>query len=319
MLVGSWAFPYESVLVAPIVSTNKERFGTLYLLRKVNYAFDSITLSIVGSFTLQAAITIQNFRLLSALVENQRFQNELQIAREIQQKLFPSLAATKAYQDFEIFAHSESAKEVGGDYYDFYKIGEKKYAAIIADVSGNGISAAFYMAQMKGIFQCLAPLNLNPDKFMLYANAALSNCLEKTSFITATYYYIDTQYQQIYLSRAGHCPSLLFEQHTQDARFLKNKGLGLGIVRNERFKDFVEVDSIKYQAGDLLTLYTDGIVEAKNETTGEQFGYERLLAHIVAHAHEPLEIIYQALIEGISTFTQSEIIDDDFTLILIRF
>ncbi len=315
---SSWPIPYDSVLVTPLVSANREQFGVLFLLRKVNNAFDQVAISMINNFALQAGIAIQNFRLLSALVENQRFQNELYIARNIQQKLFPSIPNSHYYEDFEVFAHSESANEVGGDYYDFYKIGEQKYAVIIADVSGNGVSAAFYMAQMKGIFQCLVPLNLNPDKFMIYANAALSNCLEKSSFITATYYYIDTQYRHIYLARAGHCPTLYFNKQHHSVKYLENKGLGLGILRNEKFKDFVEVDMIKYEPGDLLALYTDGIVEAKTPE-GKQFGYNRLQQFMEQHAEMPLDEMYQELIKHIFQFTQTETIDDDFTVIFIRF
>lgn len=319
-LSSSWPFPFDSVLAVPLLSSNKEQLGSLFLLKKVTNGFDSVTVSMINSFVLQAGIAIQNFRLLSALVENQRFQNELQIAHEIQQKLFPVIPNSQHYQDFEIFAHSESATEVGGDYYDVYNISEKKYALIIADVSGKGVSAAFYMAQMKGIFQCLVPLNLNPDKFMIYANAALSNCLEKSSFITATYYYIDTEFKHIYLSRAGHCPTLYYDHQKNDVSFLENSGLGLGIIRSEKFKDYVGIDMIKYKEGDLIALYTDGIIEVKNEILGEQFGYERLKDFLKKKVSLPLDIMYQELLKTIAEFVGEETkIDDDFTVIFIRF
>ncbi len=319
LLGSAWPFPFDSLLAAPLLSGNKEHLGTLFLLRKVANGFDAVTVSMVNSFVLQAGIAIQNFRLLSALVENQRFENELQIAHDIQQKLFPSIPNSYHYQDFEIFAHSESATEVGGDYYDVYKIADHKYAVIIADVSGSGISAAFYMAQMKGIFQCLVPLNLNPDKFMVYANAALSNCLEKSSFITATYYYIDTQFQHIYLSRAGHCPTLYYNHQTGETNYLENKGLGLGIIRSKKFENYVGIDMIKYKKGDLIALYTDGIIEAKSKATGELFGYERLQGFIKKHSHLPLSEMYQELITEIFAFVGTDTINDDFTVIFIRF
>src|SRR5690606_6033987 len=108
-------------------------------------------------------------------------------------------------------------------------------AFVMGDVSGNGTSAAFNMAQMKGVFQSLVQMDVKADEFMIYANNALSRCLEKNSFITLTMFIIDTREKKFQCARAGHCPSLYFSIKDQNAFYLNNKGLGLGIIRNNQY------------------------------------------------------------------------------------
>ncbi|MEN7547495.1 SpoIIE family protein phosphatase [Rapidithrix thailandica] len=307
---------FRSVLAAPMI-TDRKLIGHLILLKNQQSGFSHKAMSTINTFMAQASITIHNFKLLNQLVDNQRLQNELQIAKGVQNRLLPE--GTLSNGHFEIFAKSQPATEVGGDYYDFFKISEKKYAVIIADVAGKGISAAFNMAQMKGIFQTLVRMNLNPDQFLVYANAALSNCLERTAFITASYYYIDAEYHKVYFSRAGHCPTLYYSKATDTVKFFENKGLGLGIIRNDSYANYVEYDIFEYREGDIMLLYTDGLIESKNKVTGEQFGFDRLKVFLEAHHHLPLEEIYQTLLAQAYQFSGETYIDDDYTLLLIKF
>ena len=152
--------------------------------------------------------------------------------------------------------------EVGGDYYDVYHMDEKRTSLIIGDVSGKGTSAAFHMAQMKGVFQSLVQLDLDPKEFLVHANNALSRCLESTSFITVSFFVIDANEKKVNFARAGHCPSLYYRAETGKTEYFKNRGLGLGILRNFNFHKYVQVNEFSYQAGDVLVLYTDGITEA---------------------------------------------------------
>src|SRR6185369_1664930 len=137
-----------------------------------------------------------------------RYKEELKIAKTVQQSLLP----TKLEQDkdFEISAFSASADEVGGDYYDTLRINDHLVALIIADVSGKGTTAAFHMSQMKGIFHSLAQNCIEPDEFMVKANRALVYCLERGSFISASFFLVNTQNKKVRYARAGHCPVLYY-------------------------------------------------------------------------------------------------------------
>ena len=121
-----------------------------------------------------------------------------------------------------------AADEVGGDYYDILEYKKNHFGLIIGDVSGKGTSAAFQMAQMKGIFHSLAHQGVTPEEFNKKANIALSQCLDKTSFITATYFDINTEKNILHFSRAGHCPSLFYCKTADSVDYLKCDGMGLG-------------------------------------------------------------------------------------------
>jgi sigma-B regulation protein RsbU (phosphoserine phosphatase) len=306
---------FASALVMPLVVQNKE-VGVLTILKDVSDGFNKEMFDIISSFANQACISLENFELLSEALENERYREELKIASRVQKSLLPSKLICN--DKLEMFAFYTSADEVGGDYYDYYQIDEDHVAVIIGDVSGKGTSAAFHMAQMKGIFHSLVQLNFDPKTFLIKANHALAYCLEKTSFITAAFYNIDTSRQLIQLSRAGHCPALFYESSSKSTNYFQNKGLGLGIVRNDSFQDYMEMQEVSYKPNDMLILYTDGIVEAKN-TTGEEFGYERLAELIEQNAGYSPKIIKEKVIETLFQFTSSEGLDDDYTLLIIRF
>ncbi|MGF1533106.1 MAG: PP2C family protein-serine/threonine phosphatase [Bernardetiaceae bacterium] len=306
---------YESLLALPLVA-NRRNLGRLVLLKEVDKAFDNVMVNSLNAFVTQASLAIYNFRLIADAVATQRYQEELNIAHRVQESLLPkSLPANEA---FEMLVSTHSANEVGGDYYDFYQINEHKYALIIADVSGHGTSAAFNMAQMKGVFHSLVRLDLSPDLFFTYTNDALSGCLERNSFVTATYFIIDTQKGKIYTSRAGHCPTLYYTSQTRKATFLEDKGLGLGILRNSKYVKHIRVSVIDYQPGDLLVLYTDGIVEARDPETHAEYGFDRLRDFVGLHYDTPLEQMASRLITAVRKFSAHQI-DDDYTILFVRF
>jgi serine phosphatase RsbU (regulator of sigma subunit) len=271
----------------------------------------------VNTFSAQAGIAIQNFRLISQVVENERYKNELEIAKSVQERLLPEKLQVNG--KFEFFAKSKPATEVGGDYYDLHQLNEDEYVVIIADVAGKGISAAFNMAQMKGIFQGLVRLNLSPDDFLVSANAALSDCLEKSAFITASYYHINTLKKKIRYARAGHCPTLFYRQDLQKVTYLETDGLGLGIIRNDTYKNYVSVNEVTYQENDIMMLYTDGIVEAQDAENKEIYGFDRLHTYLENHYTNSLEEIGTTLINQLLEYTRTGNINDDFTILLIKF
>ncbi|TAD99498.1 MAG: serine/threonine-protein phosphatase [Bacteroidetes bacterium] len=308
---------FNSVLAVPLLSYKQELLGILVLLKKLNNAFDNVMINLVNSYSAQASITLDNFRLVSEVVENERSKAEMLTAKKVQIRLLPHLAI--AHEKIEILASSFSPDEVGGDYYDCFQISESKYAVIIADVSGKGTSAAFYMAQMKGIFHSLVQLDLTPDEFLKYANSALCRCLEKSYFVTALYLLIDTQTQKMYYSRAGHCPLLFFNSQTKTAEYLESKGMGLGIIKSEKFEKYIDIRTFNYQAGDQILLFTDGIVEAKDkEDPTKEYGYLKLKTFFEDQIQLSLADFSDALVADIQDFAGTKTLDDDYTLLILK-
>lgn len=306
---------FRSILQFP-VTVKGEKIGVLALLKEVNDGFNKEMIDIIDTFVNQASISVENFRLLNEAITNERYKEELKIANRVQNKLLPEkLEPCLAY---DIHAFTQAADEVGGDYYDVYQLDEERTALIIGDVSGKGTSAAFHMAQMKGVFQSLVQLDLDPKEFLVHANNALSRCLESTSFITVSFFVIDSKTRKVNFARAGHCPSLYYCARTGETEYFKNRGLGLGILRNFNFHKYVQVNEFKYQAGDVLVLYTDGITEACNDEK-EQFGFERLQSALTKHADQSPDAIQQGIINDLYDFCGKESLNDDYTLLIVKF
>jgi phosphoserine phosphatase RsbU/P len=306
---------FRSILAFPIY-VKGENIGTLALLKELAEGFNREMTKIVSTFANQAGISIENFRLMEEALQNERYKEELKIAKTVQKSLLPEVLEQD--NDFEIAAFSESADEVGGDYYDTLRINDNQVSLIIADVSGKGTTAAFHMSQMKGIFHSLAQHCIEPDEFMRRANQALIYCLERGSFISATFFVVNTETKKIHYSRAGHCPVLYYHAATEKAEYFRDKGIALGMVRNKSYGSFIQPNEFNYRSGDIMVLYTDGITEAKNDK-GEEFGYERL-AEVLKEVRTlaPKEI-QQHLITKLYEFSGTKNINDDYTTMIVKF
>ena len=306
---------YKSIIGLPILVKGTQ-VGYIVLLNEVSEAFNREMVSIVTTFVNQASVSLENLFLIKESLENERYKEQLKIAKTVQKSLLPTSLINNDHLTMEAF--SMAADEVGGDYYDILEYQKNKFGLIIGDVSGKGTSAAFQMAQMKGIFHSLARQGVTPEEFNKKANLALSQCLNKSSFITATYFDIDTDSNTLKFSRAGHCPALMYCTESDNVEYLQSDGMGLGILRNSSYDNYVHGNTVKYREGDILVLYTDGITEAKNPD-GEQFGNDRLKSSFETHCSKSPNQIKEGITNDLSDFTGKIDIDDDYTLVIIRF
>lgn len=306
---------FKSIIALPIMVQNKQ-VGFIVLLNEVSEAFNREMVNIITTFVNQASVSLENLSLIQESIENERYKEQLKIAKNVQKSLLPKDLVNNDH--LTVAAYSMAADEVGGDYYDILEYRENRFGLIIGDVSGKGTSAAFQMAQMKGIFHSLANQGISPADFNKKANIALSHCLERSSFITSTYFDINTEENILTFSRAGHCPSLFYCKNKNSVDYLKCDGMGLGMVRNSSYEDYVHSNTVSYHAGDTLLLYTDGITEAKNQQ-GEQFGSDRLKESFTAHASKAPDQVKEGIKNDLSQFIGEMIIDDDYTLVVVQF
>ncbi|MBB6462922.1 PP2C family protein-serine/threonine phosphatase [Flammeovirga kamogawensis] len=307
---------YRSILATPII-VDQSVSGSLILVKNLQNSIDSVMQSTVGTYVAQAGIALFNLDLLSNAVKNEVYKNSMQIAKQTQEALMPK--SLEINENIEVYVTWEPAIVVGGDYYDMHRINDQEVSFIIADVSGKGPKAAFNMAQMKGIYHSLAREDgIKPDEFFTRANAALTGCIQRDTFITATYLHVNTEEKKVDYARAGHCPTLYYSVEKEEATFLDNRGLGLGIVRNNSYKKFIHNHEIQYKEGDLLVLYTDGITEARSKNKVDEYGYD-MMKEILEQNHElPLKEIANKILVDIYDFMGKKAMDDDFTLLLIR-
>ena len=305
---------FESLLAIPL-STRTEVLAVLFASRDVVHAFEREDVEAIGVFASQATLVLENARLLEAKIERERLANELAIARDVQQRLLPQ--SMPELPNLNLAASSVAAREVGGDYFDILELDEGELAFIVADVSGKGTSAAFYMAEMQGIFQAVARIESAPDIFLGYTNRALGESLEKNIFVTAVYGILNCHSGSVSLARAGHTPAIRVDA-SGNAKLLHSEGLGIGLDRGELFGDVLEVEHLTLNPDDLLVLYTDGVVESRNHE-GEEFGYDRLLQTVQAARNEDAQGVHDAIRQTVDEFVgTNEPYGDDLTLMIIE-
>jgi phosphoserine phosphatase RsbU/P len=308
-----------SLLVLP-VRAHEEDLGALFATRTVSDGFEADDVAALQTFAAQAALALTNADLFAERIERERLERELSIAREVQQRLLPQQLPCSP--SVACAALSLPALEVAGDYYDVVDLGAGSFGVIVADVSGKGTSAAFYMAELKGIFQSVSRLTRSPKEMLVRANEALAGSLGRTAFISAVYAVVDEQAQTLTLARAGHCPVAL-ARASGEVRLLRSGGLGLGLDRSDLFARTLEEKTLRLEPGDTLVLYTDGLVEARG-TSGEEYGYERLEAALGRHHREGPEALRDALLRDLRRFTgrtatpEEESWEDDLTLVVVK-
>lgn len=303
---------YSYITLAPI-KTHGEIKGYIVAARKDEVIYDDEEKKLLDTFSDYASIAFDNSRLLLESIEKERLEKELDVAREIQRKILP--AKTPNFENLDISAVFIPAFEVGGDYYDFFNLSNDNFGFVIADVSGKGISAAFIMAEIKGIFESLSQIMTSPKEILINVNKILERTLERKSFVSATYGIINFNTKTIKFARAGHCPFLLIRNGK--AERLKPSGVGLGLNYTNKFENNLEEMEIKLEENDIFVLYTDGITEAKDISLTD-FGEERFEEILIKKANENVDSIANEVIQEISQYSKNNSQHDDITLVIFK-
>jgi phosphoserine phosphatase RsbU/P len=302
----------SSLLMAPLVSHGK-LIGVLYATKSVESAFDQDDIDVMTTFADNVSIAIENSQLIARSLERERLHQEMMVAQRMQKRLLPQ--QLPELPQVQIAASSESSFEVGGDYYDVFTLANNNYGIIIGDVSGKGVSAAFYMAEVKGIFLSLSKLCTTPRELLMRANQSLMESLEKNAFISVIYGVLNISNATLTLARAGHCPAVFLSgEHSE---LIRSTGLGLGLAADAIFEKATEERTLQLQPNDVCLFYTDGIVEARN-AEGEEFGYERLLQAAQQCKHMQAEEIKEQVLSSVRTFLGTNPYNDDVTLVVVK-
>ena len=256
--------------------------------------------------------------LLRQAEEKKRLEEELRIAREIQMSLLPR--AEVSIPGVTVTATCVPAREVGGDYYDFIRLGPRRLGILIADVSGKGTSAAFYMAELKGLVLSLGQIHQSPRKLLIEVNRIMTSNIDARSFVTMTYAVFDMDRGTLTYARAGHTPLIYLRgQHRSDRiEALMPNGLVVGLDGFEpEFEAMIEEASLDVAKGDVAVLFTDGVSEAMNENA-DLFGEDRLSALVEESAGDTVETLQQRILSDIDVFVGTADQHDDMTLVLIK-
>jgi len=299
----------SELLVAPIKGRNGKSglvFAGFYDEDKI----DDDLLSTFSGLTDYAALAIENSDLVSASIENERMEKELEIAREIQMRIVPQ--GVPDFENIKACAKFIPAFEVGGDYYDFFNFGDKTFF-VIADVSGKGMEASYVMAEMKGVLESLTVVYSDLRTLVIKANEIFNKRLNRKNFITAIFGSIDDSEGILTYYRLGHNLPIIIEDG--NTRLIKSKGLALGIATGEIFEENLEKVILKIEPEIRILFYTDGLPESKNEA-GEEFGYKNLEDLMMRNKNAG--ILMEQIITEISLYSKNNIQADDITILIFE-
>ena len=303
---------FQSLVIAPLKVHSKNN-GYLFAAKRQNYYFDEDEKRALGAFADYAAVALENAKLIKESITKERLESELDAARDIQSRILPD--ETPKYDEMDVVPLFVPAFEVGGDYYDFFKLENNKLGFVIADVSGKGISASYIMAEVKGIFESLSRVIEEPKELLIKANDILKNSLDKKSFVTALYGIIDVKNGKVNFARAGHMPLLVCSDGI--IKSLIPRGIGLGLDSNEIFNANIDNMEFELNINDILILYTDGVTESQN-ANDEDFGEERFRKIIADNCDNELSDLSRKIFNEVSLFSKDKEQHDDITLVLFK-
>jgi phosphoserine phosphatase RsbU/P len=314
LALSHWMPDIQSLLVVPLTASDKV-LGLLFVCKRMEYGFEQDDINTLRAFGEQVVIAIENVRLIEASLVKERLEQELRIAHEAQMKLLPRVMPSSDY--FEVYAQCITANEVGGDYFDFFPLSNERIGMVVGDVSGKGASAAFYMAELKGIMEASSRNEPSPKQVLILANETLYHNLERDNFVSAVYGILDPLKCCLIFCRAGHTPVYLARADADDVQVLEPAGIGLGLDRGLLFGETLEEATVTLQSGDTLLFYTDGAIEPRNET-GDEFGERRLREAFYRYKASPAREIIEQLVSDIRQFVGSAQSYDDLTFIAVK-
>lgn len=270
---------------------------------------DGNLLSLVSFDEVTHAIEAQRRALVDRLEAERRAAQELEIATQVQARLFPQ--SFPALKSLEFAGLCLQARHVGGDYYDFLDLGGERLGLVIGDISGKGIAAALLMANLQANLRSQTAIALDPRRFLCSVNQLFSANTADASFATLFFAEFDDTSRRLRYVNCGHLPALVM--HCDDSLdHLHSTATVLGA-----FKDWdCELAECQLSAGDTLALYTDGITESFSPG-GDEFGEERLVEALCRNRHLPSQQLLQAVVNEVRHFSPHEQ-HDDITLIIAR-
>jgi sigma-B regulation protein RsbU (phosphoserine phosphatase) len=299
----------RSEMVAPIIS-NEEVIGVFDLESDELNAYSNDDLEVLGLLASQVAIIIEKVMLHEQLIEKQRLQTQLEIARQVQLELLPP--RDPQIEGFDISAYNFPTEEVSGDYYDWVRTYEDQIGIVIADVSGKGVPAALLMAFLRASLRAASHIGYAPHVSMSKVNYLLWESIERNQFVTAFYGILDATNRTLAYSNAGHNPPILMDAEGK-ARFEERGGVPLGMFRDSRYYEYYAT----INPGEILVLYTDGVTEATG-SSGEEYGRDRLVEAVLRcrelTARQMIDFLHQELME----WTEGQGATDDVTFFLVK-
>ncbi|MEZ5351230.1 MAG: SpoIIE family protein phosphatase [Bryobacteraceae bacterium] len=294
-----------------IVSDPRDTFGLIYLDSKIELAdLSAGNREVLQTLALEASTILENARLLEGERAKQRMEDELSIARQIQQTLLPENLPSTGW--FRAAAASIPSQQVGGDIYDIARIDDDHWHFLLADVSGKGVSSALLAALLQGAFVLVPSETDGIAQMLAQLNRYVYERAEGEKYATLFYGAL-TRDGSLRWCNAGHCePLVVHREGGMEA--LEGTSLPVGMLDYAEF----EVRVALLRPGDKVVVYSDGVTDA-SDPAGERFGVERIRQVARMHAASAAAELHGALIQAVREFAGGAAQDDDVTLMVVEF
>ena len=300
----------SAYLLIPFIHRNN-LVGILILGEKASKTpFTAEDMTILSVLSNQAAIALENAGLYQETLEKQRMEEELGLAREIQKNLLPTLVPMD--ERFELLGYNLPSKEVGGDYYDFISLDERRVGIAIGDISGKGIPAAILMSNLQAALRISAARSESTWEVLRQLNIHISRTTSAEKFATFFYGVLNTDNLTLEYTNAGHNYPILW-RNDGTYSLLQEGGTIIGMLEGALYS----TNRVEINPGDFLVLYTDGITEALNPYD-ELFGEDRLIQAIERAAGLSAESILDYILDTVIDFTHGYLQSDDITLVVLK-
>jgi phosphoserine phosphatase RsbU/P len=245
------------------------------------------------------------------LIEKERLERELKVAADIQMSILPDVLPVR--ENFDFGGRILAARQVGGDFYDVFDLGDGKLGVLIGDVADKGVPSAIFMARAHALIIAEADSAISPGEVLRRVNKHITRLEKAIQFVTALYGVLDTQTGEFSYARAGHEPPLLLHDDGDVHRLPHQPGMALGLWENITLDEY----SLFLPKGSLLVLYTDGMTDCRNPK-GEPFGLERIRKTMTALVNLSAQEGCDQLFEALMNYQDGSKQDDDVTLVAVH-
>jgi serine phosphatase RsbU (regulator of sigma subunit) len=294
-----------------VLSTAEETAGVLYMDSRLDTAdLAGGNRELLQTLAIEASTILENARLLEEERIKQKIEEELDVARTIQQSLLPRSLPADGW--FRACGSSVASHQVGGDYYDVIPSGPQAWTAVVADVSGKGVSSALLAALLQGAFLAVSHDDAALHKRLERINVFLNERTAGEKYATVFYCLLERAGLLHYVN-AGHCPPLIVRQ-AGGIESLAATAMPVGLIESAEFA----VSETAMASGDKIVIYTDGVTEAQN-LQGEFFGRQRLRQVVAEHHADSCQGLHEAVQSAVAAFTESASQADDITLVVIEY
>jgi sigma-B regulation protein RsbU (phosphoserine phosphatase) len=261
---------------------------------------------------VHVGLALENAQLHREILEKRKIEQELVLAREIQQNFYPNIP--EKFGGVEISASSEMCEAVGGDYVGYFPLENGRFLVLLGDVAGKGIGAALVMSSLHAACRALVRRVHAIEDVTGILNETFVETTGAGVFVTMLVMLVDPIGRRVHYIRAGHNPPLMIAKDGQQAFFQNGGGPPVGLFPDLKFRR--EISNI--DSGSVLVLYTDGVTEAEDRI-GQQFGTDRLVEVVTAGCGTTATRIHADVRAALKAFVKEEPTHDDSTLVVLKF